>query len=312
MTRYAILLLIIWLCLASTSYGRDLYVSNVQGDDQFNGRAAFANKDGTGPVRTISRALRLARPGDEIIVDNTEIPYRECLTIGGRSSGRPNQPLVIHGNGATLDGSVPVPEGVWEHVTNDIFRYRPRRQTYLMLFYDQRPLDEKSVSPHAIAPPRLETRQWCFFQTHVYFRVEPGRVPDDYQLTQTGHAAGITLYRTHDVIVSDLIIQGYQLDGVNAHDLVQQIELIGLTCRGNGRSGISIGGASEAILEDCLLGNNGRTQFRLEGPATARVNNSQILETGVPRFQISEGRLFLDGRQLPGPPSSILPIAPPR
>lgn len=71
---------------------------------------------------------------------------------------------------------------------------------------------------------------------------------------------GITLYQVLNVEIQDLVVQGYQLDGVNAHDSAFNVKLVGLTCRGNGRSGISIGGALRVELEACLVGNNGEWQ----------------------------------------------------
>ena len=49
---------------------------------------------------------------------------------------------------------------------------------------------------------------------------------------------GITLYKVRDVAIGDLTVQGFQLDGINAFDGAFDIQLSGVTCRGNGRSGI--------------------------------------------------------------------------
>ncbi|MDH3718673.1 MAG: right-handed parallel beta-helix repeat-containing protein [Planctomycetota bacterium] len=282
---------------ASTCAARQLYVSNVTGNDRNRGLSAVGGSDGAGPLRTIRRAVHLSRPGDEIVIDNTGIPYRECITLAGRrGSGTATWPLIISGNGAVLDGSVPVPQGAWEHYQADIFRFTPRRQTYLRLFHKDRPLVEKPVPPGALSPPPLEPLQWCLLNSQVYFRVEPSTLPDSYQLTQTGHAAGLTLYAAHDVDIRDLVIQGYQLDGVTVHDLVERAVLSGLTCRGNGRSGISVGGASRVVIDQCLLGDNGRGQLRVEAPAAVEVSASDVLDSGVPRFLLQGGRLLVDGK----------------
>ncbi|MEX0713437.1 MAG: hypothetical protein WD278_13865 [Pirellulales bacterium] len=67
---------------------------------------------------------------------------------------------------------------------------------------------------------------------------------------------GITLYHMHDVAVVDLIVQGFQLDGINAHDGVRSCYLSGITCRGNGRHWTPVrllpqcfDGASVAVAE---------------------------------------------------------------
>ena len=105
----------------------------------------------------------------------------------------------------------------------------------------------------------------------MYFRTEPNRLPQSYDLSYTARQVGITLYEVRHVIVRDLVIQGFQLDGVNAHDGVRDTALVGLNCRGNVRSGISIGGASRVRLDSCLVGNNGAAQL---APKATRTRNS--------------------------------------
>ena len=290
------LALVFLIATSAACHARELYVSNIHGSDRYSGRQLTTDSDGGGPFATIAAAVRAARPGDEIEIDNTGTPYSECVTLTAtRGSGLPDFPIVIDGNGAILDGSRPVPDHAWEHYKADVFRFTPRQQTYLCLFFEGRPVEEKQVKPTALAPPVLKPRQWCLLDSQVYFRVERGRTPDDYQLTQTGHAVGLTLYGVHDLVIRDLIVQGYQLDGVNAHDLVHRVELRGMTCRGNGRSGICVAGASWVSIAECLLGDNGRMQLRVEAPARVQMTDSDVLKSGVPRFAVQGGELTIDG-----------------
>src|SRR5262245_47264223 len=101
---------------ASSASARDLYVDNAAGDDRANGLERNPSLEG-GPVRTISRALELAQPGDLVhLVPNAE-PYRETVSLsGGDHSGFGVRPFTIVGNGAVLDGSKPVPYSDWENV----------------------------------------------------------------------------------------------------------------------------------------------------------------------------------------------------
>ena len=85
--------------------------------------------------------------------------------------------------------------------------------------------------------PELEPLQWCLFERHVYFRAESNALPRNYDLAHTVLPVGITIYEARHVEVRDLIVQGFQLDGVNAHDGAVDTSLVGLVCRGNGRSG---------------------------------------------------------------------------
>lgn len=283
-----------------TATAADIYVSNELGNDSFDGAKALPDSDRSGPVRTIGRALRLANRGDHIVVHATDEPYRECLTLAGaRHSGTANRPFTMSGNGAILDGSVPVPDHRWTHYRGSIFRYRPVRQTFLQLFFEEKPLTEVRVPTGAARIPALKPLEWCLFETHVYFRVEKDKTPSDYQLTQTGDVAGITLYRVRNVAMADFILQGYQLDGVNAHDDATGVLLERFTCRGNGRSGISIGGASGVALRKCLIGNNGRAQVRAESPARVEVVASEILDNTAPPFVNEGAELVVDGQPLP-------------
>jgi hypothetical protein len=93
---------------------------------------------------------------------------------------------------------------------------------------------------------------------------------------------GITLYEVRHVVIRDLIVQGFQLDGINAHDGVFGASFIGVTCRGNARSGISVGGASRVRVEGCVVGNNGAAQVRTEGYSHTRVINSHLLDNTAP------------------------------
>jgi hypothetical protein len=103
--RYALFVLLS-LCLAESTFGRDIFVDNRNGDDRRNGSTPTSEGAFTGPVRTIAKAVRLCSGGgDRIILINSGEPYREaaaslnflssswamatCSTVGCRSSALP-------------------------------------------------------------------------------------------------------------------------------------------------------------------------------------------------------------------------------
>src|SRR5215204_4657585 len=88
---------------------RDIYVDNSTGDDRYRGQSLQVY-GGQGPLRSLQKAVRIARPGDRIIVNPTNIPFREEVVINGVDRENPTAgfPIVIEGNGATLDGLVPI------------------------------------------------------------------------------------------------------------------------------------------------------------------------------------------------------------
>jgi len=295
MRRPARLLLLNLLLLAAADPGwaRDIFVNNVAGDDRFNGHDATA-RNKSGPCQTIGKALRLAGKGDRVVIANTGQPYRECLSVqAGPHSGLPGTPFTIDGQGAVLDGTLPVPEEAWEHFRGSVFRFRPRKLSYQQLFLDGKPAQRRRVPQSQLAPlPELEPLQWCLYQGHVYFCAEPNRVPQHYDLTHSALLTGITLYEVRGVRIRNLVVQGFVFDAVNAHDNATDAELQHLTCRGNGRSGISIGGSSQVRIDACLVGDNGESQVRVRGYSHAVVQNSKLIGAPqAPKIDHQGGRL---------------------
>jgi hypothetical protein len=278
--------------MLSNAAARDVYVNNQLGDDRWDGSQAVKSGAVGGPVRSINRALQLARRGDRVLLEKTVEPYREMLTLqAGRHSGFPETPFQLIGNGAILDGTKPVPEDAWEHHAGDVFRFAPDLKSFQILYLHGRPVSRRNVTPEG-GLPDLRPLEWCHFEREIYFRVEEGRLPRQYSLMHTAMPVGITLYDTRHVIVSDLIVQGFQQDGVNAHDGVFDTTLVGLTCRGNGRSGISVGGASRVRIVASLVGDNGTAQVRTEGFSETRIVNSNLLENSAPAVVQEGGRVL--------------------
>ncbi|MFO7908203.1 MAG: right-handed parallel beta-helix repeat-containing protein [Planctomycetota bacterium] len=275
-------------------WARDIYVNNVAGSDRNDGSAPEASSDATGPYRTITRALRAAQKGDRVILAETGTPYRESITLqGGKQSGIRQIPFELIGNNAVLDGTRPVPAGAWTHYMDTLFRFRPPKVSFQLLYLDGKPAKRREVNTREEIED-LDRLEWCLFKQHVYFRVEDGRLPQTYELSFTGLQVGITLYQVRHVVIRDLVIQGFQLDGVNAHDGVYNVTLTGLNSRGNARSGISIGGASQVRVEACLVGNNGAAQVRTEGACRAQLEGCDLLDNTAPRIVRDGGKVVVN------------------
>ena len=303
-------LLIAWitactLLAVGSATARDIYVSNTAGDDSMDGSAPRLEGIPIGPVRTLAQALRLAVKGDRIILHSSGQPYHESISLSGvEHRGLHSAPLTIQGNGATLDGTAAVPPNVWEFFGGDIFRYRPPRLAHQQLMLGNRPARRRPVAVRRVLPD-LASLEWTLMAGHIYFRVEPGKLPRDYDLKHSDLQTGITLYDVDHVRITDLTIRGFQLDGVNAHDGVRATVLEGLTCQANGRSGISVGGASRVIINRCRLLGNGEAEFRIEGHSNAWLNGSSVDTSTALAIQPAGGRLWIDGKPFgPNPPSS--------
>jgi hypothetical protein len=292
---------LIVLLLGAAAAGRDIYVDNSSGDDQFAGRNPVGKSDMSGPVRTIAKALRLAGNGDTIVLAKTGVPYRESISlVGSRNSGTSERPFSIRGNGAIIDGSAPVPPKAWEHFQGATFRYRPLRAGYQQLFLNDLPAERVFASEKAANPPELKPLQWCWFQSRIYFCVEKTKLPGDYRLSCLHQQIGVTLFHVDHVRISNLTLQGFQLDGINLYNSAKNVTLSDVTCRGNGRSGICVGGASLAAIDASLLGNNGLAQLLTLPYSETHVNGSHLLSNTAPGWVDQGGRVYLDKKRIEG------------
>jgi hypothetical protein len=297
--RLLLVTCLVWSVAAPLAAGRDIFVDNVGGDDRYDGSRP-QSFGGNGPCRTIARALRAAEKGDRVVIANTGQPYFGCVTLtGGSHSGFVERPFVIEGNGAILAGTAPVPEDAWEPFNATVVRFSPPRKAYQQLYRDGAALSRRPVS--ATGPlPDLQPLEWCLFRGAIYFRPEDGMLPTDYHLEYAVHPVGLTIYEVRNVVVRGLTIQGFQLDGVNAHDNAFEAVLVNLDCRGNGRSGISVGGASRVVIDSCRASGNGHAQVRTEGYCQTNIVNSDLATDSAPSLLQNGGQVNVEVPEAPG------------
>lgn len=279
--------------LASTSLAIDIFVDNRNGDDRRNGRTPTSEGAASGPVRTIEKAIRLCGgAGDRIILINSGVPYREQVAVQGpRCSGTAEQPFEIIGNGCILDGRASLVGAEWEHHRDNVFRVRPTYMSFQQVFLGDAPAVRR-FSDDGLTPD-LKPLEWCLLDGYIYFRVEQDKLPDSYDISCCGAKTGITLYNCHDVVISDLTIRGFHLDGLNAHDNVRRTDILGVTSVDNGRSGFSVGGASRVRIEECTAGGNGAAQVRTEGYSITQLNRGAFDPASAPALVREGGRVLL-------------------
>ncbi len=92
--------------------------------------------------------------------------------------------------------------------------------------------------------------------------------------------------------IADLTIQGFQLDGVHAHDGVDDCALVGLTCRGNGRCGVAVAGTSKLQLDNCVVGDNGFAQLLTQGTSVTQLLETSLLPKSAPAVVRQGGEVF--------------------
>jgi hypothetical protein len=300
------------LFLCSPAMGREIYVNNAQGNDSFSGSRAQDPAGTGGPVRTLTKALRMAGPGDTIVLAKTDAPYRESISlVGSRHSGTSQQPFTIKGGGAILDGSQPLPAEAWENYRGPVFRLRSPPTGGPLLFLDGRPAARAFAAENAKEPPELQPRQWCSVKGQVYFRVDPSKLPGDYKLSSTHLQSGVTLFHVERVWIVDLTVQGFQADGVSLSNSAREVRLVNVTCRGNGRAGIVVGGASSVAVRACLLGDNGQCQLLTLPYSETHVAGTHLLSNTAPAWVDRGGRVTIDGKSVQGGKDEFRPAAEP-
>jgi hypothetical protein len=126
--RYALIIaFLVCLAAASISFAAEIaptnfYVNNITGSDSYDGRSAVPTVDGnSGPCRTIMEAVRKATVGAHISIARTGGDYLETVTIRDFKKGTPTAPLIIDGNGATVNGLVQVTADRWHLLKDDIY-----------------------------------------------------------------------------------------------------------------------------------------------------------------------------------------------
>ena len=261
-----ILITVVLTLIGFNAEAKTVYVNNTMGDDRFTGEREDFDVVEAGPVRTIKRATELARLGDTISLADTGVPYQECVSLTNKNASGINAefPFILEGNGASLDGRVTVEHEKWEHFKEiykdvkdnppeyqgDIFRlhvakYYPSAVCYCMLFVDAMPVQNKPSDPMESPVGQLNELDAALFEGYLYFRPEKGKTPEDYKLEITALRTGITLNHVDHVVIRNLIVQGFQLDGIALANSATNVVIEQCTIRGNARAGMSVGWGSD-------------------------------------------------------------------
>ncbi len=295
--RWLGLAICVFLCL-NHCFARDLFVNNAAGDDLFDGGAPTTEQQGHGPFQSLTRALKSALPGDRIILAKTDLPYRESVTLAtSRLSGSAFQPFTIEGQGATFDGTRPVPPDAWEFVSGNVFRFQPEHMQFQQLYLDGVPALLHPTARKTGGHPDLQPREWATAEGWIYFRVDHGNLPEQYPLSYSYLQNAFTLYKVENVVINDIVVQGYVIDGVNLHDAHGPCILNGVTCRGNGRSGIAVVSNSQADLRACLIGDNGQSQVFVDSYSECNLANCDVIGNSAPAYEVREhSKLLIDGK----------------
>lgn len=304
-----ILIIVVISLIGLSAEAKTVYVNNAMGDDHFTGEREDFDVVEAGPVRTIARATQLANWGDTISLADTNVPYQECISLNNKKGSgiNANYPFILEGNGAVLDGRVTVEPKHWEHfkeiyknVKNkepeyqgDVFRLHiarlyPYAVCNCMLFVDSAPIQNKEIAPMESPVGNLNEMDAALYDGYLYFRPEKGKTPEDYKLQITALRTGITLYHTDHVVIRNLIIQGFQLDGVALTNSATNVVIQQCTIRGNARAGISIGQGSDVQIKNILACANAKSEILTLPYCRVVVEKSKLTgDYGAPWVDVS-------------------------
>jgi hypothetical protein len=220
--------------LPAAAFAVDYYVDNRSGSDKNDGRSperAFA---------TIGKATSRLRAGDTMNL----APGKYYESIHVRSSGTPEKPIVINGNGAVLCGLTRFEESGWKHQGGDLYFFADksawgalRPKVYMG--------EEKLISAGNRPPEDLKPLEASWQKEGVYFRAEKGRKPSSYDLMAsrpkgfTLHS-GVFMVSQSYVIFKDITAERFANDGFNVHLSCHGIVFRNITGRHCGDDGFSV------------------------------------------------------------------------
>ena len=219
--RIAIAVLLL-LFVAECCQARGLYVNPNAGSDSADGLSATA-ADGHGPVKTIAQAVRLAGPGDTIYLGGfTFKGNKEYIGVYGPKSGEPGRPITVDGQGAVIDGSIPLDPEDWQEVGPGLYRNLTIFQNTLhksedwvacFCFVFDGGLNRMGHSQKAPRSPykkpsELQPGEWIYQKEDehaVYIKIDPKKTLADYK------------------IEVPVINSGVQIDGTISHIVFKNI-----------------------------------------------------------------------------------------
>lgn len=266
------------IVLTSTAGATTIFVDNLRGSDRCDGSTVNPTSALFGPVRTLNRALELARRTDTIHLVNTGYPYRDDLRLfGRRHSGFPSHPFRIQGNGSVISGAKPVPTVCWRS-QGGLWWMAPRRKGHYLLLMDGKPLprhslDRSSPTSNLLAIPKGE---WASWRGRIYYRTDALLDHEEQQLAIAGDDCGITLYAVRHVVIENLVVRHWRLDGISVPGLCTNVVLRNVICRENGRAGLTVSGTSRIRGEDLELIDNNKHSLLVEGFGVADLKNARL------------------------------------
>lgn len=269
MRRLSVLACTVLCLLCRDVSAKDIFVDNLIGSDWFDGLLSRPVDSGSGPVRTLQRAMKVAGYGDQIILTRPGEVYYDSLSLTGiRNSGSKNHPFTLIGNGAILSGQRTVPKAGWRQAGPDLWKLTLTRKGFYRLLRDGQPLPESRHEGGTNPLESLAAGEWTAWQGSVYFRAD-GDAPSSQAFSYSADQTGLSLYQVQNVRIVDLTLRDFRFDGVHAQNMCENVVLDNVSCINNGRAGVAVSGSSHIEVVGGKISGNGRSQVRISKPAGA-------------------------------------------
>jgi len=305
----AVVFIVSLLCAAAL--GETWYVNNETGQDTFDGLSAEALRrpavrtpglgDGVhGPFATFKRAISTLKTSDRLEIARTSRPYREMLMLGG-VGGTPDKPLVVEGNGATIDGLDVVPAAQWKAEPDGTFSTpfktnanKLERVKDVMTwigapqiwFVDGQPApNAKSAEDLAKSPGGF---YWNKGEHKLYLKPPAGKKLEDLRIEVPMRGTGISVHGTDYVVVQNFRSVHSLNDGVGTGNCTGVV-FRNIDGSDNCDQGFSAHNGAVNIIEDCRFERNA-------GSGICDVNNSVTIfrRCSVAHNTFESGAYFLN------------------
>ncbi|EDY18093.1 hypothetical protein CfE428DRAFT_4229 [Chthoniobacter flavus Ellin428] len=267
------------LSLHATEY----YVDPAVGDDHANGLAAKP-EGANGPMKTIARAIKAAKPGDT--VNLAKANYKESAIFHNRA-GEAGKPITLDGHGAMLDGADALNPDDWKEVSPGLFHNDNLLrlddaviQRWFFLWdgkMNHMGRTSKGLRPDFKKPADLQPGEWSFIkdpaqngpngQIHGAFFVKlpPGQKLADAHIAAPIRSAGVAISGDNSwITIRNINATHVYNDGYNIHGKCRDVLFEHIGAFECGDDGIS-------AHDDC--------QYKVDGLVSIG-NSTGIADTG--------------------------------
>ncbi len=306
MVRASLILGVLICSFLSESAARDLHVDPSIGDD---------GNDGTDKsLKTIRRAIRIAKPGDTIHLK--PVVYYEYAGFYDKR-GEPGKPITLDGHEATLEGSDLIDPATWTEVSPGLFKNEELMPTlnlailWRWFFLMDGEINRmgrvlKGKSEPFKKPEELKPGEWTFVPVKeaqkgasdsekvpgsFFIKLEPGQTLEQANIRYPVQPAGVIFGGDNaHLVIRNLTAAHPYNDGFNIHGDCRDVVFENIRAIECGDDGISAHETAQYRVDGFVSIGNG-TGICDTGGSQTSYNNLFIAEcVGVDLYFLDTGR----------------------